>query len=336
MTRKIALQNKYLRAVPNILRTIDTYLMFNVFKLRARVSLANIVLKYYLMRFFLKTLNYENAFLRSRYYKLPRQEELIWNKKFDALIILDACRYDIFSNVIHDYLDGTLIPVISPASVTIDWLRRVWSGRRWPDIVYVSASPMINKRGLLRDFDARKRFLYIEEVWDWGWDEDFITVPPNNVNLAVKLAMTKMKLRGLKYIEDYKLVIHYVQPHAPYVSFKNITSMISKTESLKKEIEDVTLRKLGRFCGKLSIDHVLLASLMQVYKNKKTVDYMLKKAYEYNLRWVIKYVAELTTRLNGRIIITADHGELLGEYGLYFHMDLPLPILRMVPWFVVK
>ena len=266
---------------------------------------------------------------------LPYQKKLIQNKQFDILIILDACRYDIFENIVWDYLDGELIAVRSPASVTIDWLRETWSDRKWNDIVYVSASPMVNKRGLIHEFDARKHFYDIIEVWDRGWDEKLSTVPPSSVNIATKLAITKYRLRGKKPGKDYRMVIHYVQPHAPYIKFKKITELITRSP-LANDIADIALRREGKLAGKFAIDYIILAILKDSLHSTDKVNKALRRAYIENLRWVLSYVSKIVTNLDAKIVITADHGELLGEYGLYFHMTLPLPHLRIVPWFRVK
>ena len=266
---------------------------------------------------------------------LPQQKRLIQDKRFDILIILDACRYDIFENIIWDYLDGKLIPVKSPASVTIDWLKEIWSDKKWNDIVYVSASPMVNKRGLIREFNARKYFHDIIEAWDHGWDKRLSTVPPSSVNIAAKLAITKYRLRGKKLGRDYRMVIHYVQPHAPYIKFRKIIELITKT-SLANDITDVVLRREGKLAGKFAIDYVILAILKEKLRSTDKVNKALRKAYIENLRWVLHHVSRLITSLDAKVVITADHGELLGEYGLYFHMTLPLPYLRLVPWFIVK
>lgn len=267
---------------------------------------------------------------------LRDQVSLIRHREFDALIILDACRYDVFSEIAYRYLDGELKLVISPGSTTIEWLKNVWQDRLWNDTVYVSASPLINKRGLLNSFDTRNKFLDIIEVWDWGWDEKLCTVPPYKVNLAVKITMIKMRLRKLLYPRDYKLVIHYVQPHSPYIALRHAVAKIAEDEKLSKYVKDIAVRKLKRFTGKFSIDYILLGLLKDVLKKDEEVRKALYNAYRKNLEWVLEHVAELSTYLDGKIVITADHGELLGEHGLYFHPDLPLPILRIVPWFIIK
>jgi len=297
-----------------------------------RIWMTMIINKYYMLR--IASMLLQKTY-RGYLSRLPSQKKLVHQRQFDVLIILDACRYDFFENTVWSYLDGKLMPVKSPASVTIDWLRRTWANRRWDDIVYVSASPMVNKRGLISGFDARKHFRDIIEVWDQGWDERLSTVPPGSVNIATRLALTKYRLRGQKLGQDYRMIIHYVQPHAPYITFKKITELITKT-SFAHDIADIALRREGRLAGKIAIDYVILALLKEHLRSTDKVNKALRMAYEENLRWVLRHVAELTTHLDAKIVITADHGELLGEYGLYFHMTLPLPHLRTVPWFTVK
>jgi len=313
----------------SFLREVASHVRLNVFSLRTRLWLLSFRPRYWGV----KALSALVA-RYTDYSSLESQEELIRERRFDVLIVLDACRYDVFQQVVYEYLDGVLKPVLSPASVTMDWLKRVWGGNVWRDVIYVTASPMINKRGLLPEFDARGRFLDIVEVWDWGWSEELSTVPPDKVNLGVRMARARARLRGLRFPGDYRIVVHYVQPHAPYIALQRVISKISKHE-LSKEIVDIALRRLGRFTGKFSVDHILLGVLKERLSDEKLRDVM-RKAYVGNLRWVLRSVADLTTHLGGKAVITADHGELLGEYGLYFHMDLPLPQLRIVPWFIVK
>ena len=66
----------------------------------------------------------------------------------------------------------------------------------------------------------------------------------------------------------------------------------------------------------------------------------LREAYKENLEIVLNYVSALIARLmkirpNAKIVITSDHGELLGEDGLYGH-GINHPVVRLVPWFTVR
>jgi len=57
------------------------------------------------------------------------------------------------------------------------------------------------------------------------------------------------------------------------------------------------------------------------------------RAYEANLRHVLSEVATLLDNVDGRVAVTADHGNLFGEWGLYGHpMHTPVPALLAVPW----
>jgi len=53
----------------------------------------------------------------------------------------------------------------------------------------------------------------------------------------------------------------------------------------------------------------------------------------------LKYVSELIKDLNGTIIITSDHGELLGEGGYYCHgpgIPSSNSFLMEIPWLKIK
>jgi len=56
-------------------------------------------------------------------------------------------------------------------------------------------------------------------------------------------------------------------------------------------------------------------------------------AYISNLRFVLEYVDLLLDNLDAdTVVITADHGELFGQYLKTHPVGLPHPKLRKVPW----
>jgi hypothetical protein len=64
---------------------------------------------------------------------------------------------------------------------------------------------------------------------------------------------------------------------------------------------------------------------------------VLRHAYGENLKIVLKYASKLLQNLSGKIVITSDHGELLGEEGYYGHMMWSNHfLLREVPWLDLK
>lgn len=60
----------------------------------------------------------------------------------------------------------------------------------------------------------------------------------------------------------------------------------------------------------------------------------VREAYKSNLRYVLRKVDNFVENLEGKTVITADHGDLLGENGLYGHYlhESEIRQLRVVPW----
>jgi len=101
-----------------------------------------------------------------------------------------------------------------------------------------------------------------------------------------------------------KAIIHYLQPH------------FSK--------------------GNLKLSRIELY-LRFFYRSDLTFD-ELKRVYAKNLDSVLKSIKKLS-ELNKKMVISADHGEMLGEDQLVFHeysLSLYHPLLREVPWFIME
>ena len=77
------------------------------------------------------------------------------------------------------------------------------------------------------------------------------------------------------------------------------------------------------------------ASPMDIVRRKLGKD-GLREAYRENLHIVLEQVVALVKHLTGKIVITADHGEMLGEYYCYSHWSRSsLKHLIEIPWFVI-
>lgn len=264
----------------------------------------------------------------------------IMEEDWDHLIILDACRYDYFEKVYKSYLDGKLRKVISPASHTKEWIKKVFKGK-YNDIVYVSANPLINSLGV-GDFDARRHFYKVIDVWDRGWDKKIEMVPPENVNKAALIVKDD-------YL-DKRLIIHYVQPHGPYFSlgasekgsapFQRLGAWMGKF--LGRKFRKFVGRPLEKFFGRTPILWKIREILGQRPLTPEEVAFRegrdsLHQAYEKNLKIALTHVAKLVEELPGKIVITSDHGECLGEEGRYNHKPgLHIPALVEVPWLEVE
>lgn len=82
----------------------------------------------------------------------------------------------------------------------------------------ISANPYINSKTEVKGFNARKHFYKIIDVWDSGWNDELGTVPPENVN---RIALNIIK--QFAHVQK-RFIIHYLQPHFPYISknFKTV------------------------------------------------------------------------------------------------------------------
>ena len=237
-----------------------------------------------------------------------KQIEKISQGDWDTLIILDACRFDYFADEYPRFLEGELSKVISPASCTIDWLKKTWSDRY--DLTYLSANPIVNSMGVPRlGYRAAEHFEKIVDVWDTGWDEKLGTVPPWSMYTAA--------INGAK---GERRIVHFMQPHQPYIGETKITFEMPKP----------TPTPSGGGFNRTSKE---LAKRMK----RGTINLMsLKRGYEDNLRLVLRWVSRLAPALKGKTVITSDHGEFLTHAGPQHPCEDSHPDLTQVPWFEVS
>lgn len=285
-----------------------------------------------------------------RCYTVDGDTKNLIEEDWDILIILDACRYDFFKDVYRNYLDGDVKKALSPAIHTMDWLNKVFPDF-YDDVVYISANPYINSRIEVTDpsgnkFSGKNHFLKVINVWKWGWDKNMGTVHPSNVNKALFKAKDNHK--------NKRFILHYIQPHAPYIS-ENYAHYIPSIKSVEatwinKErniIESINIRSLGRkvIQKTLGLDITWkIGKLLNLSIDSQVgaIGYKegmkgLRNAYKENLEVVLESVVELLEHVSGNILITADHGEYLGESGRYGHGIVPRrPPIVEVPWLTIS
>lgn len=280
---------------------------------------------------------------------MESQKKLINETDWDVLIILDACRHDFFEELYTDYLSGKLIKTKSGAINTAEWLVKTFESY-YSDVTYFSAMPHVNSLGISLkdtnpnwdyDWKATDYFFKIVDVWDFGWSEKLGAVPPRVLSETV--------VRGSD--EDRKIV-HYGQPHVPYLSLVEDSNLSRGKWNPKESVrnEGFTIDFRGWVKKKL-IDILGREFTWQLKEtlNMETVPGSIehgwrkgiKHCYKDNLRRGLEEASNLIEKLPGEIVITADHGECLGEegywsHGHYGHEKTPrLPVLVEVPWLEV-
>lgn len=258
-----------------------------------------------------------------KYKELLNQNREIAKKEWDYLIILDACRYDCFEKLYGKYFEGNLRKCISPASTTLDWLKKSFT-KRYEDTIYISGNPFVSSRTRRKGFVANVYFHQIVDVWDWGWDEKMNTVDPKQINYAT--------LKSKKMHPDKRFIIHYLQPHVPYVCLRQTSIYKVASAVYWKMLSLLGKRTSQKLLKKLGLHQKHPAMQLQRYGRVN-----LREAYAINLQIVLSHVKSLIKDLSGKIVITSDHGELLGEDNNYGHFaGSKNPVLLEVPWFEVR
>lgn len=223
--------------------------------------------------------------------------ENVLDQEWDVLAIVDGCRYDLMTEVApkFEYLSKPE-EFTSIAGGSLSWMRRTFStDRNYSDVAYVTANPFSDR--VLDEQD----FAVMDEVWRYAWDSEMGTVRAEDV--------TEAAVDTLRGGNHERAIIHYMQPHHPFVP-NPLAAGINRDDPT--EHETTVWEKL----------------------RDKYVDYnIVWSAYRENLSYVLDSIGELRQNVQGpRLAITADHGNALGEWGIYGHGDYPLPALRQVPW----
>lgn len=286
------------------------------------------------------------------------KDQDVLEEDWDYLIVLDACRYDFFEKVYSDYLDGNLEKRKSVASSTPEWASKVFTGEH--DITYFSSNPFINDAGLPLneiewgsscgyEWNATEHISNIIDVWHEGWDDELGTVTPEKMNEVVRDHMDEAK-------DAERTIIHYMQPHAPYITkgkgrkVEQIRKSFKEAKEDGKQEEDGVIASIGdkvrpKFESLVEDSSLAMklgmwlelnpSSLLSLGRNGTRET--LEEYYEDNLRLALEEVEELVEELDGKVVVTSDHGEAFGEQGVWeHHIETHIPALVEVPWLEVE
>jgi hypothetical protein len=198
-------------------------------------------------------------------------------------------------------LPGTLESRTSKASSTREWVWANFTDKQRHDVVYVSANP--NFRKVAEDIAAEVH-AYID-VWE---DK---TTTDSGANIVPPETVTKYAQEAAAEYPQKRLLVHYVQPHYPFLG----------PTGRERFDPSMTLREISRHAGENAP--------------------LLRTAYQENLHLVLSDVSNLLPELQGKTVVSADHGELLGErlsqipFRAYGHpIGIYVDELVRVPWHV--
>lgn len=228
---------------------------------------------------------------------------LVMERDWDNLIILDACRYDDF--VRTNTVAGTLDRVISTGSHTTEFLETNFDDT-FHDTVYVTATPQVEHQGV------SDRFYDVRHLWESAWDDELRTVPPASTADAARRVESEHPQK--------RLIVHFVQPHYPFLG------------ETGRRLEELVEARSG-----LSGDTRDDRSIWDHLEGGNVPGEMVRDAYRENLEIVLPHVRDLVSDFTGKTVVTSDHGNVFGRFGLYGHP--PRKYLRElveVPWLVVE
>lgn len=214
-------------------------------------------------------------------YTHPNPVDVV-SEDWDILILLDACRYDYFEEVCE--FTGILESRISPAGSSNTFIKRSFAGRDLHDTVYVTANPYVTEVP-----DGTFHAVHDAPLQD-GFDPDLGTVPPEEVTGAALDAANKYP--------NKRLIIHYMQPHMPPLG--------PTAELLDSEfgLKGMRMGREGPVDG-TNIYDIARKGLIE----RNTV----RQCYRETLNIVLNEIEDLLPSICGKTVLSADHGEFLGE-----------------------
>jgi hypothetical protein len=229
----------------------------------------------------------------------------IYDRDWDLLIVVDACRLDLMHEVApnYDYIDD-VDSVRSLDSMTLLWMQKNFVpgyADEMAETAYVCGNPFSDEA-----LDADD-FLALDEVWEYVWAEPG-TVPPR--------AITDRTIAAARERDPDRLIAHYMQPHCPFLSRPGLTQGKRLDKFGGQEWDDVW-QKLR--AGKLSREEVWAG-------------------YRENLELALDDIELLLENVDAEtVVITSDHGNALGEWFVYGHPPtMPMDCLRVVPWIEIS
>jgi hypothetical protein len=107
-----------------------------------------------------------------------KQAESIFEREWDNLIILDACRYDMFKNKFPETEER-----ISLGSATPEFISKTFSNGNYEDVVYIAGNPFFDPEEFerLTDRPPEEVFHTVYRTYESGWSEEESTVMPECV-----------------------------------------------------------------------------------------------------------------------------------------------------------
>jgi hypothetical protein len=220
-----------------------------------------------------------NRIFSEKILELFRSKPNFFGKDWDNLIILDACRYDLFED--SNFRNEKVGWQWSDGSNSEEFIQTAVNNNKLNNTVWVTANPWVSK--------YKKSIFKVIELWDTEWDNSISTVPAESV--------TKRAIEAVSKYPNKRLVVHFMQPHYPFVGDHT-----------------ATLPSHASFSGDgIRADDTEELTIWEHIREGNVDCETVWRAYEANLEYVLPNVDELIDKLPGKIVVTSDHGNAFGS-----------------------
>lgn len=255
--------------------------------------------------------------------------DLIWEDDWDICCVLDACRWDLWmqSTAQEDWLPGRHTADFrsgwSVGSASPEWYGRTFDPDTLPEerIGLVTANPFAAKpternRYLGEATPVQPHLDHCDYVFDKSWG---CTVDGEYLDVTHPAIVAERAYRAWKTHDLDRLVVHWMQPHLP---FRSRPEWFGRRENLQHFGEP---------------DREGSKSIWQHLRDGEVGREEVWDAYADNLHWGLDEVRRLQQAVNGTLLITSDHGNGMGEWGIWGHPPSRYTKqLRKVPWIRVE
>lgn len=220
------------------------------------------------------------------------------DEDWEVLVLLDACRPDVLAEVAAE--DGyDWIPEVetrySCASQSKEWIDKTLN--RLPDEEAAELG-IISGNGFTADRVDADRFHTLTTLGgrDEYWDADRELLARVTTDHAIDLWRGPDRPR--------RMIVWYMQPHTPLPN-------VDIANRFSAGVNECDLARRGELSPARFVE-----------------------GHRQNVRSVLASVEVLLNNVDADpVVISADHAELFGEYGLFCHPAyVPLPRLKRVPW----
>lgn len=264
------------------------------------------------------------------YEQLNGPGDRIWEDEWDVCIVLDACRSDLWREATESAPEYSQTEGWgwSAGSASAEWYGHTFDpGADFEvdlgDVGVVSANPFAGKpsdrldhylRGAtpLHERDLALVDYVFEDAWGCEVDGTYLDVPhPGDV--------TDRAWKAWQRDDVERLVVHYMQPHIPFRSRPEWFDERDEIEHFGEEAAET-----GR-------------SPWNKVRDGDLPRREFWRAYRDNLEWGLSEVERLRRAVDADILVTSDHGNAMGEFGIWGHPPgKHVPALRRVPWVHVE